>query len=157
MRRALLADEECRPLPAASRAAESLDSVAHIDGEKRLEAQNQPAIDRAREVRDARRQPRFPIKVKITIRSRTGEVLEGETVDISESGISSMLKIEVPLGELVELAFTLPFGQVKIYAMVRQRSAFRYGFQFVESNGTDEVIHATCSHLAVKRNLLGEF
>jgi hypothetical protein len=121
-----------------------------------LDAQNQSAVGRVRGVDDARRQPRFKIQVKIKIRSRTGEVLEGETVDISESGISAMLKIEVPLGELVELAFTLPFGQVKIYAMVRQRSAFRYGFQFVESNGTDEVIHATCSHLSVKQSLLGE-
>jgi hypothetical protein len=121
-----------------------------------LETQNQSAVGRVREVGDARRQPRFKIQVKIRIRSRTGEVLEGETVDISESGISAMLKIEVPLGELVELAFTLPFGQVKIYAMVRQRSAFRYGFQFVESNGTDEVIHATCSHLSVEQSLLGE-
>lgn len=121
-----------------------------------MEAQNQPAIGRARGVEDARRQPRFKLQVKIKICSRAGEVLQGETVDISESGISAMLKIEVPLGELVELAFTLPFGQVKIYAMVRQRHAFRYGFQFVESAGGHEVIHATCSHLAVEQSLLGE-
>jgi len=38
-------------------------------------------------------------------------MLKGHTVDISESGISAMLKmIEVPLGEVVELDFTLPFG-----------------------------------------------
>ncbi len=35
-------------------------------------------------------------------------------MDISESGISAMLRMEVPLGELVELDFTLPFGPVTI-------------------------------------------
>jgi hypothetical protein len=77
-------------------------------------------------------------------------------VDISESGISAMLRIEVPVGELVELEFTLPFGPVTTYAMVRQKNAFRYGFQFVESSSVDEVIRATCGHLAVEHALLGE-
>jgi hypothetical protein len=137
--------------------AESPDSEFLIFlGKKRLEAQNQTGVGRIREVEDARRQPRFKIQVKIKIRSRAGEVLQGETVDISESGISAMLRIEVPLGEVVELVFTLPFGQVKIYAMVRQRNAFRYGFKFVQSNEAHEVIRATCRHLAVEQSLLGE-
>ena len=45
---------------------------------------------------------------------------------------------------------------MKIYAVVRQRSAFRYGFQFVEAAGVNEAIHATCSHLGMERTLLGE-
>jgi len=83
-------------------------------------------------------------------------MLKGRTVDISESGISAMLKLELPLGEVVELAFALPFGPVKIYAMVRQRSAFRYGFQFMESNFTEQVIRPTCRELAVEQSLTGE-
>jgi hypothetical protein len=80
-------------------------------------------------------------------------MLKGHTVDISESGISAMLKmIEVPLGEVVELDFTLPFGPVTIYAVVRQRNAFRYGFQFLESNFMSEVIRSTCRRLAVKQS-----
>jgi len=82
-------------------------------------------------------------------------MLKGHTVDISESGISAMLKmIEVPLGEVVELDFTLPFGPVTIYAVVRQRNAFRYGFQFLESNDGNEVIRNTCRQLAVERCLI---
>jgi hypothetical protein len=83
-------------------------------------------------------------------------LLKGHTVDISESGISALLKIEVPMGELVQLDFALPFGQVRSYAMVRQRNAFRYGFQFVESEPMKEIIRATCVDLAVKQSLLGE-
>jgi hypothetical protein len=105
---------------------------------------------------DARRQPRFKIEVDISINSRTCGLLTGHTVDISESGISAMLRIEVPVGEVVELDFTLPFGPVTIYAMVRQQSAFRYGFQFVESNTVHEVIQTTCRQLAVEQSLVGE-
>jgi len=109
---------------------------------------------RAPDMADARRQPRFKIEVDITINSRTCGRLKGHTVDISESGISAMLRIEVPLGELVELAFTLPFGLVTIYAVVRQRSAFRYGFQFVESDSARSVLQPTCRNLAVEQSLM---
>jgi hypothetical protein len=121
-----------------------------------LEAQDQPAAVRAPDIVDARRQPRFKIEVEISINSRTCGRLRGHTVDISESGISALLRIEVPLGELVELAFTLPFGPVTIYAVVRQRSAFRYGFQFVESDSARGVIQPTCRHLAVEQTLMTE-
>jgi hypothetical protein len=94
--------------------------------------------------------------VDISVKSKTCGMLKGHTVDISESGISAMLRIEVPLGEVVELDFTLPFGPVTIYALVRQRSAFRYGFQFVESNFVQEVITPTCRQLAVEQSLFGE-
>jgi hypothetical protein len=123
---------------------------------EKLEAQNQPATGRVRPTVDARRQPRFKIEVDISVNSHTCGTLKGHTVDISESGISAMLRLEVPLGEVVGLAFTLPFGPVTIYAMVRQRNAFRYGFQFMESNFTEEVIRPTCRQLAVERTLRGD-
>jgi hypothetical protein len=82
-------------------------------------------------------------------------LLKGHTVDISEVGISAMLKIEVPLGELVELDFTLPYGPVTIYAMVRQRNAFRYGFEFAESHVMQGIIRQTCRDLAVEQAIFG--
>jgi hypothetical protein len=121
-----------------------------------LEAQNHPAAGRVRNIVDPRRQLRFKIEVDITINSRTCGWLKGHTVDISESGLSAMLRIEVPLGEIVELSFILPLGLVTIYAMVRQRNAFRYGFKFVESSFVQEVIRPTCRQLAVEQALLGE-
>jgi PilZ domain len=102
---------------------------------------------------DARRQPRFKHEVDISIHSRTCGTLKGHTVDISESGISAMLRMEVPLGELVELDFTLPFGPVTIYAAARQRNAFRYGFEFVDSDSVHEFIRRTCRDLAVDQSL----
>ena len=77
----------------------------------------------------ARGQRRFKIEVDITINSRTCGVLKGYTVDMSESGIAAMLRIEVPLGEVVELDFALPCGPVTVQAIGRQRNAFRYGLE----------------------------
>jgi hypothetical protein len=121
-----------------------------------LEAQNQTAAQRVRGLVDARRHPRFKIKVDIIIHSRTCGVLTGHTVDISESGIAAILKVEVPLGEIVELEFTLPFGPVSICATARQRNAFRYGFHFVEPDGTNQAIRASCRQLAVEQSLFGD-
>ena len=93
--------------------------------------------------------------VDITVRTRTRGVLTGYTVDISESGISAMLRIDVPLSEIVELNFTLPIGQVKVHAIVRQRDCFRYGFQFLESAAVQEMIRTACRQLSVERSLCG--
>lgn len=68
-------------------------------------------------------------------------------MDISESGISAMLNLEVSIGEGVQLEFALPSGSVAIRAVVQYRNAFRYGFQFVEPD-PQGVIKATCSRLA---------
>jgi hypothetical protein len=120
-----------------------------------MEAQNQAAAIPVRDLPDARRKPRFKLDAHISINTKTCGVLVGRTVDISESGISALLKLEVPVGEFVELQFTLPFGPVTVYAVVRQRNAFRYGFQFVESNAVHEIIQTTCRSLELEQSLFG--
>ena len=116
-----------------------------------MKAQNQPAT---RFVQDTVRcEPRFPLVVDVSIRTRTRGVLTGRTADISESGISAMLRIDVPLSEIVELNFSLPIGQVKVHAIVRQRDCFRYGFQFLEPTAVQEIIRTTCRQLSVERTL----
>lgn len=102
---------------------------------------------------EARRHPRFKLTIDICVYPRNATVVRGHTVDISESGISAMLRVEVPLGEVVRLEFELPFGPVEVHALVRQRSAFRYGFQFVESSSAQEVIGRTCRELAMEESL----
>jgi hypothetical protein len=76
------------------------------------------------------------------------------TVDISESGIAAMIRIEVPMSELVKLDFALPLGKVKIYAIGRERNAFRYGFEFAESNSSLELIRQTCCQFALAQSLI---
>ena len=56
----------------------------------------------------------------------------------------SLLKMEVPIGEFLELQLRLRFQPVRVYATVRQRNTFGYGFRFVESHAMQEIIPATC-------------
>jgi hypothetical protein len=51
---------------------------------------------------------------------------------------------------VVRLEFTLPLGEVEVHAVVRQRNAFRYGFQFLESSPAQDTIGRTCRRLAVE-------
>jgi len=104
---------------------------------------------------EARRHPRFKLEVEVRVYPRGCPVVRGHTVDLSESGISAVLGIEVPVGEVVRLEFTVPFGEVDALAMVRQRSAFRYGFQFVEAGSAQNVIGRTCRELAQEQSVPG--
>ena len=97
---------------------------------------------------DARRYPRFKLEVAMRIYPRDCPVVRGDTVDISESGISAMLRLEVPVGEVVRLEFKLPLGEIEVLALVRH---FRYGFQFVETTSSNDIIGRTCRQLAVQR------
>jgi PilZ domain-containing protein len=99
---------------------------------------------------DARRHPRFKLEIGIRIYPRNCAVLRGHTVDLSESGMSAMLLDEVPIGEVVRLEFSLPLGDVEVFAFVRQRNAFRFGFQFVDTGPSQETISRTCRELAVE-------
>lgn len=118
-----------------------------------LEACSQLESSSLRELVEARRHPRLKLEVEVCVYARNSEVVRGHTVDISESGISAMLRIEVPVGEVVRLAFNLPLGAVEVHALVRQRNAFRYGFQFVESSTAQEIIGRTCRQLSVEQSL----
>ena len=113
-----------------------------------MEPRSRFATGRTDEIVEARRHRRFKLEVTIRVYPRDSPVVRGDTVDISESGISAMLRVEVPVGELVRLEFSLPFGNVEVLAMVRQRNAFRYGFQFVEATSAGDAIGLTCTQLA---------
>lgn len=113
-----------------------------------MEERSQFGTSQTDEIVDARRHRRFKLEVNVRVYPRDCPVVRGDTVDISESGISAMLRVEVPVGEMVRLEFTLPFGEVEVLAMVRHKNAFRYGFQFVEARTAEDVIGRTCGQLA---------
>ena len=55
-----------------------------------------------------------------------------------------MLRIEATVGEIVKLEFTLPLGHVSLLAVVRQRNAFRYGFEFLDASSVPDTIRRSC-------------
>ncbi len=117
-----------------------------------MDLHSQPGNRRLDPTVDLRRDPRFPIEVNIRVYPRDCPVVRGHTVDISESGISAMLRVEVPVGEVVRLEFKLPLGDVDVIALVRQRNAFRYGFQFVDLDSSQEAIRRTCRELSMNHS-----
>lgn len=106
-----------------------------------------------REFTEARRHPRFKMEVDVQVYPRNANVVRGHSVDISESGLSAMLREEVPVGEVVRLALALPEGDIEVHAFVRQRSAFRYGFQFIEASAAQVLIKRTCRELAIQQSI----
>ncbi|HUM04521.1 MAG TPA: PilZ domain-containing protein [Terriglobales bacterium] len=115
-----------------------------------MESKNQPEPPSSPIFSENRRHPRFSFQIDIGVYSRKTGLLKGHTVDISESGISAILTLEVSIGDLVQLEFTLPSGPVAIRALVRYKTAFRYGFQFVEPD-TKGVIKAFCQRLVAEQ------
>ena len=116
-----------------------------------MEVRSQVAASPAPEFVEQRHSPRYQLDVDIRVYPRDCPVVRGHTVDISESGIAAMLRTEVPLGEIVRLEFSLPPGEVEILAVVRQRTAFRYGFQFLDSGPVKEVIRRTCREFSIRQ------
>lgn len=120
-----------------------------------VRTEHQPG-DPASSFVENRRCPRYKLEVAINVYSRNRSVNRGHTVDISESGISAMLRDEVSLGEVVRLEFTLPLGAVEVLATARQRNAFRFGFQFLEDAKAQGLIRRTCRELAIEEALFGK-
>jgi len=96
---------------------------------------------------DARHHPRFQLDVEISVLVRGQPRLRGRTVDISQSGIAAMLRLEVEMGTVAELEFELPQEKISALAVVRQRSAFRYGFQFVDPDSIRNSVRGSCAQL----------
>ena len=118
-----------------------------------METSQQFGTDFAQEFVDARRHPRFKMEVDLRVYPRNASVVRGNTVDISESGLSAMLLAELNVGEVVRLEFALPAGDVAVHALVRHRTAFRYGLQFLDSTTSQDVIGRTCSELRMEESL----
>lgn len=101
-------------------------------------------IPRLDALREARRDSRFKLDVDVKIDSPSMGSVLGRTLDLSDHGLSATLHVELPVGEVVQLNFTLRIRRVAVFATVRKRNAFRHGFQFVEPNPALYLIRENC-------------
>jgi len=78
---------------------------------------------------------RYVIDLRLVV--RTSQKLYGRTKDLGDGGLGATVAGDIPIGELVELEFQLPGTDdpMAMYAEVRYRQGFQYGFRFV--NPTD--------------------
>jgi hypothetical protein len=74
---------------------------------------------------------RYVIDLRLVV--RTSEKLYGRTKDLGDGGLGATVAGDIPVGEIVELEFQLPSADdpMTIYAEVRYRQGFQYGFRFV--------------------------
>jgi c-di-GMP-binding flagellar brake protein YcgR len=113
-----------------------------------LESEKQARASQTERLIDARQHSRFKLDVDVKIYPRTSSLITGRTVDISEAGLAAMVTIEISLDQVVRLEFKLSLDLVSVRALVRQRNAFRYGFQFVEPHSdAQELISRFCRTL----------
>jgi hypothetical protein len=96
---------------------------------------------------ERRGHPRVSWEVILQIHCHTGDLIQGRTVDISESGISAIVPLEMMVGQAVELRFEL-LERISVQAVVKNKRAFRYGFEFVLGHSERESIRRGCTALA---------
>jgi PilZ domain len=111
------------------------------DRQRRDESIGIPRLDALRE---ARRDLRFKLDVEVKIISPSKGSFSGQTLDLSDHGVSATLPFELPIGEVVELDFTWRIGRMNVFAIVRNRKEFRFGFEFVEPNPALHLIRENC-------------
>jgi hypothetical protein len=82
------------------------------------------------ESREKRRHRRLELEAEVAVRSENA-LVPGRALEISQSGMSAILQVELPVGETVELEIKLPLNPATARAIVRNRNVFRHGFEFL--------------------------
>ncbi|MDP9161865.1 MAG: PilZ domain-containing protein [Acidobacteriota bacterium] len=86
----------------------SLAEPAEIKGEAAVHVGSAAAVAKQRaNYSDLQSAPRFPIKLPISLKSKSGESL-AETQNISANGVLFQVDSDIPVGSLVDFTISLP-------------------------------------------------
>jgi hypothetical protein len=103
--------------------------------------------------RDSRRHSRHELDTALTATLRdvnSARSLHGRSLDISVAGVSGLFATELAVGTAVTLEFSVPVTSrsLRLAAVVRNRRAYRYGFEFVGLSPEERtLIEKTCRTL----------
>jgi len=102
-----------------------------------------------------RRYPRYEIDTPLHMTLLGVEqrgTMHGRSLDSNEAGIAGVFVTEWEVGIPVQLEFSVPVTSrpVRVGGILRSRSGYRYGFEFVDlSPDQREIIAKTCRTLAL--------
>ena len=66
-------------------------------------------------------------------------MIKGRISEISASGFAAVLPLELQFGESVTAEIHLPSGTKTVEAVIRNRRAFRHGFEFLGTDLSEEM------------------
>jgi PilZ domain len=115
--------------------------------DKKAETGRRSLLDDILATIERRSHQRFRLEIDVRVLSDRIGPLPGQSFDISETGMSALLPVELLLRENVRLVLTLPLGLTEIDAIVRSRNTFRHGFEFVAPNPSRDLIRRSCDLL----------
>ena len=78
--------------------------------------------------------------------------MRGRSLNISEAGMAGVFASDAEIGTAVLLEFSVPTtsSPVRVGGVLRNRSGYRYGFEFADLNSVQrEIINKTCRTLAL--------
>ena len=81
-----------------------------------------------------RRHPRYLFSVPVTLGQLLGDGIRtthGLTLEISEGGMSAVVEGDLRIGEIANVDLPLTAGALSAFAIVRHRTAGRFGFEFL--------------------------
>ena len=101
-----------------------------------------------------RRYPRYEIETELSASNLGVERREmrGRSLNINEGGIAGVFTAGWDVGASVNLQFSVPVATmpVRVRGVVRNRTGYRYGFEFVElTPQQQETISRTCRTLGL--------
>ena len=119
---------------------------------------NDGAMNRDEQYRspiNTRRHQRYELETELTANIRGLEcrvVMRGRSLNINEGGIAGLFATGLDVGTSVGLQFSVPIATtpVRVRAVVRNRTSYRYGFEFVNlTPEQSETIGRTCRTLGL--------
>jgi hypothetical protein len=84
---------------------------------------------------EQRRTPRFKLDVPLRIILHKIEatlVRQGRGTELNDNGLCVLVGVELAVGDLVKIEFTLPYSgePIRVSGTVRNRQGYRYGCEF---------------------------
>jgi c-di-GMP-binding flagellar brake protein YcgR len=88
-------------------------------------------------VADRRKWQRVELDCRVRLFTYDGQeqvLVNGQLSDLSEGGLSLFIPAALQAGDIVDLEINLPYSSepARLKAVVRSRSNFRYGLEFVD-------------------------